>query len=209
MVVPPWRKHQRSQHTRRRSMRKKPAGELRLRNTWRHMIHRCENPKDGSYPRYGGRGITVIPAWKDYEVFRTWAISAGYAMELTLDRTDNDAGYSPENCRWVSFAQQCTNRRSNRVFSAFSETKTVAEWSRDRRCVVAYPTLLARVKRGWDPEQALTRSLTDNNENATHCPSSHPYDKDNTAFTKEGHRRCKECHRVDSRTRAQKKRTKE
>lgn len=189
-------------------MRKKPPGELRLRNTWRHMIHRCENPKDSAYPSYGGRGITVVPAWKDYEVFRTWALSAGYAVGLTLDRTDNDAGYSPENCRWVSFAQQCVNRRNNRVFVAFSETKTVAEWSRDGRCVVAYPTLLARIRRGWDPEQALTHALVDNNENATHCPQNHPYDEDNTAFTKEGFRRCKECHRVDSRTRAQEKRTK-
>ena len=63
---------------------------------WRGMINRCYNKKHTYYYNYGGRGITICDEWKeDYEKFCEWANKSGYKVGLTLDRIDNDKGYSP------------------------------------------------------------------------------------------------------------------
>lgn len=82
------------------------------------MLHRCNNVKDKDYPRYGGRGITVCPEWSDNTTglrdFAVWAVQSGWAPGLTIDRKDNDAGYSPSNCRCASRMAQSYNRASNK-----------------------------------------------------------------------------------------------
>ena len=85
----------------------------RLYRTWSGMIQRCDNKKDKAYPNYGGRGIKVCDEWKDYVNFKEWAIPHGYSEELYIDRIDNDKGYCPENCRWVTRKQQQNNLRCN------------------------------------------------------------------------------------------------
>ena len=78
------------------------------------------NPHDKSYPDYGGRGISVCDEWDDYGKFREWSYSNGYDSEApfgesTLDRINNDLGYSPKNCRFVSLKTQANNRRKRRT----------------------------------------------------------------------------------------------
>ena len=79
------------------------------------MKQRCGNPKANEYDNYGGRGITVCEEWeKDFEAFYDWALKNGYAHNLTIDRKDNNTGYSPDNCKWATMKEQQNNRRNNR-----------------------------------------------------------------------------------------------
>lgn len=50
--------------------------------------------------------------WDDFTVFRDWALANGYSDNLTIDRIDNERGYSPDNCRWATMAEQNKNKRA-------------------------------------------------------------------------------------------------
>lgn len=78
--------------------------------TWANMRYRCEDPENPSYPRYGGRGITVCQSWS--ESFEAFALDMGLkpSSEHTLDRKNNNEGYSKDNCRWATYTEQCLNR---------------------------------------------------------------------------------------------------
>ncbi len=132
----------------------------RIYTIWAGMIKRCENPKVIHFADYGGRGITVCPEWRSsFEAFFDWAMANGYTHELTLDRKENDLGYSPENCRWADWVTQQNNRRNTRIVEAFGDRKSLMNWSRDPRCKVDYQCLFKRFQAGVPMETALTAPL--------------------------------------------------
>lgn len=130
----------------------------RLYNIWYKMKQRCNVPNAVNYANYGGRGIKVCEAWeKDYLAFRAWALENGYADNLSIDRIENDKGYCPENCRWISNKAQQRNRRNNRHIALDGETLTVAEWA--ERTGLTETTIRSRLRKGWSVERALTEPV--------------------------------------------------
>lgn len=120
-------------------------------------IRRCHCQKDTAYSHYGARGISVCDEWRrSFVAFRDWALANGWKDGLSLDRIDNDGPYSPENCRFVTHKQNCNNRRSTNIISAFGEAKSIRQWAEDDRCVVSYSTLNQRIVAGTPPEIAIT-----------------------------------------------------
>ena len=92
------------------------ASHSRLYHVWNGMIQRTTNKNRNRYKDYGGRGITVCPEWRDFTSFQNWAMNNGYDPKAefgkcTIDRIDNDKGYSPDNCRWVDMKTQSQNKR--------------------------------------------------------------------------------------------------
>lgn len=84
----------------------------RLYNIWGGMKQRCYYVKHKDYHNYGARGITVCEEWKnDFQAFYDWSMSNGYRDDLSIDRKDNDKGYSPDNCRWATALEQRLNQR--------------------------------------------------------------------------------------------------
>ena len=101
----------------------KPGQKGNLRHgLWKHriyriyksMLERCGHTsvahKYTCY--YADRGIHVCKEWlEDRTLFFDWAFANGYTDGLQIDRIDNDFGYSPENCRWVTPKENQANRR--------------------------------------------------------------------------------------------------
>lgn len=104
--------------------------EAPLYKAYNAMKARCNNENNPNYFRYGGRGIKVCDEWASYEPFKKWAISNGHKKGLTLDRKDNNDGYSPENCRWVTHRENMRNRSNSIIWNTpEGEFKTLADAS--------------------------------------------------------------------------------
>lgn len=121
---------------------------------WKSMRQRCNNSSNLMYNYYGGRGITVCQEWdNDYITFKNWAIENGYSENLSIDRIDNNKGYSPENCRWATKIQQANNMRNNHYITLNNKTQSLTEWCKELN--IKRDTVKSRLYRGWSEEKAL------------------------------------------------------
>lgn len=118
----------------------------KIYRVWDAMIRRCENKNNKRYHCYGGRGINVCDEWHDFRNFYDWATHNGYEEGLSIDRKDNDAGYYPENCRWIDNLTQQNNKSDNHYITYNGITHSRADWS--RILGVEYQRLRWRVSRG-------------------------------------------------------------
>lgn len=123
------------------------------------MKARCENENDPKYPRYGARGITVCDRWRNsFENF--FADMGPRPSKLhTIDRKDNDLGYSPNNCRWATKKEQQRNMSRNHKLTVRGETKTIAEWAEIQELNPG--TIHGRLRRGLSDEAAVQNKKGD------------------------------------------------
>lgn len=137
------------------SAKKHGKRNTRLYRIWYHMRERCNNKNAAHYSDYGGRGITVCKDWDSgFQPFYEWATSNGYKDGLTIDRVDNNKGYSPDNCRWATYNEQARNKRNNLNITYNGKTQTLKEWANELG--IRYTTLWQRLyKRGLSIEKAF------------------------------------------------------
>lgn len=108
------------------------AKEERLHRIWSSMKTRCYNKNSRAYQMYGAKGIVICDKWKnDYKEFFHWAMTHGYDDSLTLDRIDNAKGYSPDNCRWVTFADQNRNKKNNVWIEHDGKKMVLSDWAKE------------------------------------------------------------------------------
>lgn len=119
---------------------------------WSLMIQRCENPKNPAYPDYGGRGIAVCKEWRSS--FEAFFLDMGEKPEGgTLDRRDNNLGYSPDNCRWSTRQGQARNRRSDGRITYGGRSLMPVEWAEEIGS--KSNTIRQRIRSGWSVGRAL------------------------------------------------------
>ncbi len=98
---------------------------------WRSILKRCHNPKAIDYDRYGGRGIAVCESWRlsFSDFYRDIGPRPSYLH--SIERKNNELGYSPENCCWGTAHEQYRNRRSTKLIEIDGEIKISSDWARD------------------------------------------------------------------------------
>jgi hypothetical protein len=122
---------------------------------WSGMRSRCNNPNSPAYSNYGARGISVAPEW---ERFSTFIADMGHPADgMTLERVDNDKGYSKLNCVWATRTEQGRNKRNNVLITIGRETLPLSVWA--ERYGIAYKTAHMRLRKGWSPEDAVKTPL--------------------------------------------------
>ena len=109
----------------------------RLYTIWSNMKARCIRKSHPQYVHYGNRGITICNDWTKYSKFKDWSENNGYTPELTIDRIDNERGYEPDNCRWVSHKVQNNNKRNNIVIDETTVTLKCEELGVDSKLILA------------------------------------------------------------------------
>lgn len=119
---------------------------------WSSMKVRCSNRNFIHFKDYGGRGISVCDRWLKYENFRD-DMSPRYRSGLTLERRDNNAGYSPDNCYWATSLQQGRNKRNNIYVDTPIGNLTIAEAA--RAAGISWRAMMNRVENGWSSKNLL------------------------------------------------------
>ena len=98
--------------------------------------------------------MTICEEWEnDYLAFKEWALTHGYEDHLTIDRIDNDKGYSPENCRWVDEKAQANNRRNNRIVEFEGNQYTLSQLA--DKVGLTQATVKQRYENGWSIEDIV------------------------------------------------------
>ena len=131
----------------------------RINKIWNGILYRCYNPKKDAFKHYGGRGIKVCDEWLPENNgavnFYNWAIKNGYKENLTIERIDVNGNYCPENCKWITQAEQMRNTRKNHFITIDGKTKCVREWLKIYN--IRSSSFYYRKSLGYSDEEALNK----------------------------------------------------
>ena len=136
--------------------------------SYKAMLSRCYNPDNTMYHRYGGRGITVCDRWLGpHGPANFWAdMGDKPSTKHSIERIDNDLGYSPENCRWATRKEQSDNTCRTKHVTAQGVTRNQMEW--DRVLGNGLNVVGDRIRRGWSHEAAITKPVAPHKHELTH-----------------------------------------
>jgi hypothetical protein len=81
---------------------RRSVGRSALYGIWQAMHRRCYNPRARGYQWYGAKGIRVCAEWRNYAVFKLWAMSNGFVPGLSIERERSAENYSSANCSWIT-----------------------------------------------------------------------------------------------------------
>jgi hypothetical protein len=131
-----------------------PSRAIREYRAWCNIKTRCFNKSRRQWKDYGGRGITMCPAWQ--ESFPIFLRDMGPCPPAyTIDRINNDGNYEPANCRWSSRQEQRENSRQKIRFVTFSNGTRRPLVDIARQIGIRYKTLARRLDVGWSLDKAL------------------------------------------------------
>lgn len=135
--------------------------KTRFYKIWNGIKNRCNNTNELNYTRYGGKNIKICEEWNKFENFYNDMYelyvkhNAIYGdKNTTIDRINNNNGYSKLNCRWATLREQANNKAS--VIQV--NNKTLSYWGEDIK--LSTGTLRARIRYGWDVNQVITQEKT-------------------------------------------------
>ena len=129
----------------------------RLYGIWSGIKQRCTNPKRNVFRHYGGKGIVICQEWQKFPAFYSWAISNGYADNLTIDRIDNNGNYEPSNCRWIPDSAQHRNQTNNKFITVNGKAMLLCDWAKIYG--IKASVILNRIRSGWTEEEAVITPL--------------------------------------------------
>lgn len=121
---------------------------------WSSMRERCLCTTHRSYHRYGGRGITVCLRWRRSYALFLKDMGRRPTPAHSLDRLDNNRGYSKANCRWATKTEQSRNCHTNVRLTLDGQTMCIKEWS--KLVTVKLCTIYYRIAHGWSVRAALS-----------------------------------------------------
>lgn len=124
----------------------------RVYRIWQGMWQRCTNRKAPGWENYGGRGISVCRRWQSFENFL--ADMGLPSVSSTIERRDNERGYTPKNCIWIPRGQQNWNKRNTVALVWRGRTQHLSAWARELN--IKRDTLRQRLRWGWTVEEAFT-----------------------------------------------------
>jgi hypothetical protein len=125
------------------------GNQTRLFRVWCAIIARCSNPNNQAYKNYGGRGIKVCERWSSENGFSNFFEDMGErpSENHSIDRIDNDNGYSPENCKWATRSEQLNNKRNNHRISVNGEEMTITQAA--NKYNKSFRLIKSRINLGW------------------------------------------------------------